>query len=196
MKKRVVSLFLALVLALSLASTALAVEETTVTSKDPTNVTATLVDDKKVELTVRDLSPNTEYLILMVSGLYTDETQIKDVTASTIRYIDQTSNASGTISATVYPDSLQTSTICISGADTNGLRIVATVEVPYLRGDANLNGNVNLLDATLTARHVVGGAASKLTGNALLAADANLNGNVNLFDATLIAKYVVNKTWN
>lgn len=190
MKKRVVSLFLALVLALSLAGTALAVTETTVTSKDPTNVTATLVDNQKVSLTVSDLTPNTQYLILMVSGLYTDPTKI-NVTASTIRYIDQTADASGTISATVYPDSLQTSTICISGADTGGLRIVATVEVPYMRGDADLNNRVNILDAAKIARHVAG--RDILTGNGLLAADADGNSRVNILDAAKIARVVAGR---
>lgn len=187
MKKRVASLFLALTLALSLAGTALAVTETTVVSKDPTNVTATLVDNQKVSITVSGLTANEQYLILMVSGLYEDASQI-NVTASTIRYIDQVADASGTISATVYPDSLQTSTICISGADTGGLRIVATVEVPYKVGDANLDGSRDAKDITRLARHVA--KVELLTGNGLLAADVNQDGSRDAKDITRLARHV------
>lgn len=180
---------MALVLVFSFTGTALAVEVTTVTPIG-TDVTATLVDNQKVNLTVSNLTANAQYLILMVSGLYTDPTKI-NVTASTIRYIDQTADASGTISATVYPDSLQTSTICISGADTNGLKIVATVEVPYIRGDANLDTYVTLADATAVAQHSVHLDGKTLIGNAYSAADVTKDGQVTLADATKIAQFSV-----
>lgn len=194
MKKRVVSLFLALVLALSLTGTALAAagSSTTVTPVGG-NVTATLNGDK-VELTVSSLTSGQQYLVLMVSGVCTDVSQVQ-ITESTIRYIDQKADTNGTVTFTIYPDSMQSSTIVLSGG-TEGLRIVATVTVPYIRGDANLNGNVNLLDATLAARHAVGVPGAKLTGDAFAAADVNGSNSVNLLDATKIAKYALNKTWD
>lgn len=181
MKKRIVSLCLALVLALSLAGIALAVDETTVTPVG-NNVTAQL-EGNKIKLTVSGLTSGQQYLVLMVSELYTEVSQVK-ITESTIRYIDQKADTNGTVSFDVYPDSLQTSTILLSSG--SGLQIVATVEVPYKRGDADLNGRINMADAAKVARHFAG--RDKLVGNALLAADADNNGRVNMADAAKIAR--------
>lgn len=189
MKKRAASLFLALTLALSLAGTALAAtgSSTTVTPVG-SNVMATLNGDK-VELSVSNLTSGQQYLVLMVSGIYTNVSDVQ-ITESTIRYIDQKADTNGTVTFTVYPDSMQSSTILLSGG-TEGLQIVATVEVPYIRGDADLNNRVNILDAAKIARHVAG--RDILTGNGLLAADADGNSRVNILDAAKIARVVAGR---
>lgn len=189
MKKRAASLFLALTLALSLAGTALAAtgSSTTVTPVG-SNVMATLNGDK-VELSVSNLTSGQQYLVLMVSGIYTNVSDVQ-ITESTIRYIDQKADTNGTVTFTVYPDSMQSSTILLSGG-TEGLRIVATVTVPYKRGDANLDGTVNINDATTVARHAVKIPGAILTGNGLAAADVNNDNTVNINDATKIAQYAV-----
>lgn len=187
MKKRVASLFLALTLALSLAGTALAAtgSSTTVTPVGD-NVTAMLNGDK-VELSVSNLTSGQQYLVLMVSGIYTDVSDVQ-ITESTIRYIDQKADTNGTVTFTVYPDSMQSSTILLSGG-TEGLRIVATVTVPYKIGDANGDTKVNIIDASTIARHVV--KSITLSGNRFLAADVTHDGKVNILDASKIARYVV-----
>ena len=58
-------------------------------------------------------------------------------------------------------------------------------------GDVNLNGSVNMYDATLLLRHCMGG--NQLTGQALLNADLNGNGTVNMYDATLLLRAVMSK---
>ena len=60
-----------------------------------------------------------------------------------------------------------------------------------LPGDVNLNGTVNMYDATLLLRHCMGG--NQLTGQALLNADLNSNGTVNMYDATLLLRMVMSK---
>lgn len=187
MKKRAASLFLALTLALSLAGTALAAtgSSTTVTPVG-SNVTATLNGDK-VDLSVSSLTSGQQYLVLMVSGIYTNVSDVQ-ITESTIRYIDQKADTNGTVTFTVYPDSMQSSTILLSGG-TEGLRIVATVVVPYKIGDANGDTKVNIIDASTIARHVV--KSITLSGNRFLAADVTHDGKVNILDASKIARYVV-----
>ncbi len=62
-----------------------------------------------------------------------------------------------------------------------------TSDIVY--GDANGDGRVNAMDATLVARHAVG--TYTLADSALTACDVNLDGRINAMDATLIARYAV-----
>ncbi|MDP4120112.1 MAG: starch-binding protein, partial [Bacillota bacterium] len=66
---------------------------------------------------------------------------------------------------------------------------VPTTSPVFVRGDTNLDGVVNLKDATIIQKSVVGLAT--LSSTAMLAGDANNDGVMNLKDATLIQKYVV-----
>ena len=56
-----------------------------------------------------------------------------------------------------------------------------------LIGDANLDGNINVKDATLVQRHIA--LLAKLTGNGLAAADCDGNNLVSVKDATCIQLY-------
>ncbi len=58
-----------------------------------------------------------------------------------------------------------------------------------LYGDANGDGRVNAMDATLVARHAVG--TYTLADSVLTACDVNLDGRINAMDATLIARHAV-----
>jgi hypothetical protein len=64
-----------------------------------------------------------------------------------------------------------------------------------LRGDINLDGVVNVRDASSTARYVATGDASKLTEEGLYYADVDENETVNIRDAAKIARFVVKGTW-
>ena len=55
-----------------------------------------------------------------------------------------------------------------------------------LRGDADVNGVVNVQDATLVLKHAA--KLTKLTGQGYINADVNNDGNINVADATEILK--------
>ena len=59
---------------------------------------------------------------------------------------------------------------------------------PY-EGDANGDGNVNIIDAMFIAQYTVG--LRQLEGDCLLAADSSSDGLVNIVDAMHIAQYTV-----
>lgn len=189
MKKRIVSAFLALTLALYLTGTAFAaVTEITVTTIQPAGktVTATLSADKKyIDLTVTGLTSGGQYMVFMVSGTHTDPNAAQ-ITETTLKYIDQ-AQADGSVTFKVYPSSMQNSTILISGTDME-LTIVATVEVPYRLGDINNDGSRNGKDLTRLAKHIA--RIEFLTDNFKLAADINQDGSVNGKDLTRLAKHI------
>ncbi len=58
-----------------------------------------------------------------------------------------------------------------------------------LIGDVNGDGHIDVADAILILRHIVG--LSTLTGIGLVAADVNIDGQVDVADAILILRYIV-----
>ena len=62
------------------------------------------------------------------------------------------------------------------------------VDNAYEIGDVNLDGNVNIKDATLIQKHIAQLVEIDETG--LVCADVNVDGNVNIKDATMIQKFV------
>lgn len=188
MKKRITSIFLTLALVLSLTGTALAAVTVNPVSPSGKTVTATLGgNDEYIDLTVSGLTSGSQYLVLMVSGIV-EKPEDAQITESTIKYIDQAS-ADGTlkVSFKVYPNGMQNSTILLSGSDVP-LTIVATVEVPYKLGDANLDGNRNIQDITVIAKHIAGVEVLEDINRA--AADANSDNNINIQDLTALAKHI------
>ncbi|MED9969571.1 MAG: alpha-amylase family glycosyl hydrolase [Ruminococcus sp.] len=63
-----------------------------------------------------------------------------------------------------------------------------------LRGDVNLDGRIDVRDATMIQRHCA--SIITLTDNALAAADTDTNNSVTVTDATLIQKYAAHITVN
>lgn len=197
MKKRIVSIFLTLVLTLSLAGTALAAG-TTVKPVSPSGktVTATLsADGTYIDLTVTGLTSGAQYLVLMVSGILTNA----DIapTESTIKYIDQASakdsvqaSSKGEVTFKVYPSSMQSSTILLSGSDVR-LTIVATVEVPYKLGDINEDNSRDMLDMMALALHIA--QKEILTGVPAQAADVNQDGSRDMLDMMALALHIAGK---
>ena len=64
----------------------------------------------------------------------------------------------------------------------------ATENESFKTGDANLDGVVNIKDATLIQKHIAGIAT--IDEKAIDLADADASGSVNVKDATLIQKFV------
>ncbi len=60
---------------------------------------------------------------------------------------------------------------------------------PYIKGDANDDGFVNVIDSLLVSQHTVG--TGPLSASQLGAADVNCDGNVNVVDALFISQYTV-----
>ncbi len=72
-----------------------------------------------------------------------------------------------------------------TGDDDNG----NTDTTAGVKGDANGDGKVNAMDATLVARHAVG--TYTLSDEALALCDVNADGKINAMDATLIARFAI-----
>lgn len=100
------------------------------------------------------------------------ELSIKTASGSTVSY----SGSNGS-----YTFTMPAENVTITASYTQGATI--------LYGDANNDGKVNAMDATLVARYAVG--TYSLDSTALTACDVNLDGKVNALDATLIARFAV-----
>ena len=67
------------------------------------------------------------------------------------------------------------------------------VEPPvYLRGDVNMDGNVDIADETDLIDYLLSKDATNVS---LENADVNLDGSVDIADATNLVDYLLDKTW-
>ncbi len=85
----------------------------------------------------------------------------------------------------VYYDTASASTETYSQTE----EVSQEVQITGLWGDANDDGRVNAMDATLVARHAVG--SYTLSDEAMYLCDVNGDGRLNAMDATLIARFAV-----
>lgn len=111
--------------------------------------------------------------------------------------IVQAYSSKNTYNLTLAADT--TYSIVVSAKDSAGVEVSKTVTITVpgsvtppepdkgMRGDADLNGEVNIKDATLIQKYIANSA--DLTGQALKNADADLNGEVNVKDATTVQKF-------
>ncbi len=97
------------------------------------------------------IKQGSQYILLMVSG------DGKQITQSTIRYINQTASENGTISFDkVYPDTIANSVILLAGdnlGDTLPLTL-ATITTGRRRGDVNDDGNIDITDVIRILQHI------------------------------------------
>lgn len=100
------------------------------------------------------------------------ELSIKTASGSTVSY----SGSDGS-----YTFTMPAEAVTITASYTEAATVVY--------GDVNLDGKVNIVDATFVARHAVKNIT--LEGEALTNGDVNLDGKVNVVDATIIARYYV-----
>lgn len=188
--KRITSIFLTLVLTLCLVGNAFAAgTETTFTPNSSSGVTVGYTwGDKNdfITLTISGLTSGNQYLILMVSGSFTDLKDAPQITESNIKYIDQASSE-GNLEFKVYPSSMQDSTILLSGSGMD-LTILGTVRVPYKLGDLTGDQEVDSRDAVSFNRHLA--KINIIDGNALLAADVTKDGVVDSRDVVKLNRYL------
>lgn len=196
MKKRIAGGCLTLALMLLLTGTAFAAGTEVAagdieTAEGAKTVTANLsADGKYINLTVDGLTGGQQYLVLMVSGTVADAGQAQ-ITQSTIRYIDQAqADNNGSVSFQVYPSSMQSGTILLSGSDLP-LSVAAAVKTPsYKIGDVNGDNVIDLRDATVLSRYLAGWNGYKEQITSDVAADINRDNAINLLDSTILSRYL------
>lgn len=132
-----------------------------------------------------------QYVVFLLQGSEVVPTQ------SNIRYIDQ--KEGGAISFTVYPSELTTpGSYGVYVSSTNqAYTEVASFQVtnswekaPYILGDVDMNGSVNITDALLVLQNIVGSA--ELNEQQRQAANVDLTDSaINISDALKILNYIV-----
>lgn len=132
-----------------------------------------------------------QYVVFLLQGSEVVPTQ------SNIRYIDQ--KEGGAISFTVYPSELTTPGdygVYVSSTS-QAYKKVASFQVtnswekaPYVLGDVDMNGSVNITDALLVLQNIVGSA--ELNEQQRQAANVDLTDPaININDALKILNYIV-----
>lgn len=146
-----------------------------------------------VSVTSSALVPEQQYIVLMVK--YTDEAgNDYTINSRSLLYIDQAAatasadTTKGTVTFAVYPSGFQNSVIVIAGAE-DGLIKAVLVKGKYILGDVNNDGKVNVGDATVLLRYIVGLCTADEI--CLPAADVNESGMINVGDATLLLRVIV-----
>ena len=67
-----------------------------------------------------------------------------------------------------------------------------TAQAVSMRGDVNIDGNVNIADVTALINYLLSKNAS---GISLEAADCDVNGNLNITDVTTLINYLLSRHW-
>ncbi len=119
----------------------------------------------------------------------------KKLVSDVVKTVDKTTSA-----ATYTTYALEGRTDVIAPMNATGNYRAGIINVVYLYtsgempisniliGDADMNGEVSVMDATLIQKHLVG--MTEITGDALIAADATYETVVSVLDATAIQKYL------
>jgi mevalonate kinase len=193
---KILALTLAALMLLSTTALAEDITDTDSASVSPSkenNVTVKFNDESGASMTVTytndSMKAGDQYLILMVmSGA-------KSINEDSILYINQETakaDENDKVSVTfdtVYPSSLLSGDILIAGTGTSGALTAATVTVKYTLGDVDDSGEIDALDAMLTAQHAI---SLPITGKFIEeAADVDGNEIINALDAMTIAQYAI-----
>lgn len=107
------------------------------------------------------------------------------VQPTTAKATVQPTTAKATQPATVQPTTVQATTAPVTTQPSND----NNNDTPYMIGDVNLDGHVNVIDATEISKYIV--SISTLSDVQRELADYNHDGEINIVDATEIQKFVV-----
>jgi len=155
-------------------------------ANNTSTVSETYTDTVAFGMTYTDSASSEGTMAILLMSTASTPTE---VTAENIQYINLvTFDANHQLKPVLYPTAVGMSYIYISYTGTGGLTKIAEVKTDKLYGDANHDGNVNLLDLARLARYLV--HADGVTIDSA-STDVNLDGSVNLFDQVRIAKYLV-----
>ncbi|MBQ1270318.1 MAG: dockerin type I repeat-containing protein [Clostridia bacterium] len=190
MRKCLRTLAIAVALVLALGVTAFASETDPIVTPADSNTTAAF-DSKFVKLeslTYKNdaIVAGGQYMVFVVTANAEGE---YIPTESSILYINQAqASADGEITfSNVYPKTVTDSAVMISGTGLAAPVVVATIDVPYLKGDVSLDGTVDSWDATLVLRHDAG--LTELDAAQINVADVSGDGIADSWDATLILRF-------
>ena len=153
---------------------------------DGTDVADFYADAVKLKVTVSGLSDGNFYLLLAQNedGVPTDGNLV---------YIDQDTAASGSVSFTVYPASIEggkTYHVYLSGGAYTQTEILSFQGyAAYMLGDVDNSKSVGLNDAIMIMRYLVD--LETLDSVQKLAADVDKSNSVGLNDAIVIMRYLV-----
>lgn len=107
------------------------------------------------------------------------------VQLTTAKATVQPTTAKATQPATVQPTTVQATTAPVTTQPSND----NNNDTPYMIGDVNLDGHVNVIDATEISKYIV--SISTLSDVQRELADYNHDGEINVVDATEVQKFVV-----
>lgn len=107
------------------------------------------------------------------------------VQPTTAKATVQPTTAKATQPATVQPTTVQATTAPVTTQPSND----NNNDTPYMIGDVNLDGHVNVIDATEISKYIV--SISTLSDVQRELADYNHDGEINVMDATEVQKFVV-----
>jgi len=107
------------------------------------------------------------------------------VQPTTAKATVQPTTAKATQPATVQPTTVQATTAPVTTQPSND----NNNDTPYMIGDVNLDGHVDVLDATEISKYIV--SISTLSDVQRELADYNHDGEINIVDATEVQKFVV-----
>lgn len=107
------------------------------------------------------------------------------VQPTTAKATVQPTTAKATQPATVQPTTVQATTAPVTTQPSND----NNNDTPYMIGDVNLDGHVDVIDATEISKYIV--SISTLSDVQRELADYNHDGEINIVDATEIQKFVV-----
>ena len=118
-------------------------------------------------------------------------------TESNIEYIDQTGGMT-TISFTLFPYQMEVGEYNVYVSSTGGSYTkVASFsvtdsweEAPYTLGDVNMDGSIDVIDASLILRYAAN--LNTLTDTQKAAADVNGNNSIDVIDASMVLRYAAN----
>lgn len=201
---RIIALVLAIALMLSVTAFA---AEAPVFEGTVEGATLTFTDDctkLNVSYTNSVIQDGQYYMVWMVTPTVVEGTTYYTPTDGTIEYIGQ-GTASGTTFTFegVYPYSMGNAAVMISGPglkaiDTadgvqDGLYTLGYVKMPYVLGDVNGDGEVDLKDLTRLARNIAGDLTATLASEP--AADTDGDGEpATLKDLVRLARHLANGT--
>ena len=202
MKKFMKALALVLVMTLALSLTAFAAGADPVI--DPTDGPVSFITEGEyayqmmnVNFTNSAIQDGKDYMIWVIAA---DEDGAYIPTQSSILYIGQAAASGTTFTFNgVYPKEIRNGAVMISGAgmkeiDTEdgnqeGLYTLATIKIPYVLGDVDLDGSITASDAAAVLR-MVAGSFDDPTEAQRLAADADGDGSVTASDAARLLRHV------
>lgn len=201
MKKlmKILAAVLAMTLILSLTAFAAGAKPTI----DPTPGPVTFTDETctvmNVSFTNAAIQDGKEYMVWVIAATKVEGETVYIPTEDSILYIGQAAASGTTFTFNgVYPKAIQNGAVMISGPgmldiDTadgskDGLYTLATINIPYIVGDVDLDGDITAADAVMLNKHLAGG--EQLTETNRLAADIDGDGDITAADAVRLNKYL------